>query len=140
MEDLSIPFLDSKIESTACNDALGFMLGTAVARRLNVGIIPLRKDGKLPMQAEGVDFRDYLGEIKRLEIRKNISLPQARVLLVDEWIETGVQIKAAANLLERQGAIIEGISTINMDLNKRTEEIARKYRVHVVWEAKRNRI
>ena len=132
VEDLIIPFLDSKIDFVACIDALGFILGTAVACRLNIGIIPLRKGGKLPVQTESVEFRDYSGEIKRLEIRKDILSPQDRVLLVDEWIETGAQIKAAAELIEGQGAILEAIAVINMDSNEQTKEIARKYRVHVV--------
>ena len=129
---LTFPFRKSQLDFVACIDALGFILGTAVACRLNIGIIPLRKGGKLPVQTESVEFRDYSGEIKRLEIRKDILSPQDRVLLVDEWIETGAQIKAAAELIEGQGAILEAIAVINMDSNEQTKEIARKYRVHVV--------
>ena len=132
VEDLTFPFRKSQLDFVACIDALGFILGTAVACRLNIGIIPLRKGGKLPVQTESVEFRDYSGEIKRLEIRKDILSPQDRVLLVDEWIETGAQIKAAAELIEGQGAILEAIAVINMDSNEQTKEIARKYRVHVV--------
>ena len=61
--------------------------------------------------------------------------PQARVLLVDEWIETGAQILAAAKLIEAQGGTIVGIASINMDVNDKTVEISREYRVHIVWEA-----
>jgi len=135
VEDLAIPFLDSRIDFVACIDALGFILGTAVACRLNVGIIPVRKGGKLPVQTEGVEFRDYSGETKRLEIRKDILSPKDRVLLVDEWIETGTQIMAAVDLIERQGAVIEAIAAINMDLNKQTKEISGKYRVHAARKA-----
>ena len=45
--DNSRPFEDSQLDYVACVDALGFMLGTAIARRLGIGIIPVRKDGKL---------------------------------------------------------------------------------------------
>jgi adenine phosphoribosyltransferase len=115
-------------------DALGFILGTAIARRLDVGIIPIRKGGKLPVETEGMEFRDYSGKLKRLEIRKDVLSDQARILLVDEWIETGTQILSAAELIESQGGTIIGIATINMDFNDETAAISRKYHVHQVWE------
>ena len=55
--------------------------------------------------------------------------------VVDEWIETGAQIGAAATLIEAQGGTIVGIATINMDANDKTAMISGKYRVHTVWEA-----
>jgi adenine phosphoribosyltransferase len=81
-----------------------------------------------------VEFRDYSGDLKRLEMRTDALPPQTRVLLVDEWIETGAQIRAAAILIEAQGGIIVGIASINMDENDNTAEISRKYRVHTVWK------
>ena len=134
VEDLSEPFQNSQVEFVACVDALGFILGTAIALRLNAGIIPIRKGGKLPVEADSVEFRDYSGEVKRLEIRRDILPPQACILLVDEWIETGAQVQAAAQLIERRGGIIVGIASINMDENATTAAIAEKYTVHTVWE------
>lgn len=135
VEDLATPFQDANVEYVACIDALGFILGTAIARRLQVGLIPIRKGGKLPVQAESEEFRDYSGNLKRLEMRKDALPPQSRVLLVDEWIETGAQVLAAAKLIEAQGATIIGVASVNMDANDITEEIGRKYRVHTVLEA-----
>ena len=132
--DLADPFLQTEIDSVACVDALGFILGTAIARHLDVGVIPVRKGGKLPVPTDCIDFRDYTGELKRLEIRKNIIPPGARVLLVDEWIETGSQIQAAARLVEAQGGTVVGIATINMDENEQTIRLSKKYRVHSIWE------
>jgi adenine phosphoribosyltransferase len=135
IEDLAAPFHEAQIDYVACIDALGFILGTAIAGRLEVGVIPIRKGGKLPVQTESVEFRDYSGNLKRLEIRKDALPSQSRVLLVDEWIETGSQVLAAATLLEAQGATVVGVASVNMDTNDRTEEIGKKYRVHTVWEA-----
>ena len=134
VEDLAGPFHNTQLDCVACIDALGFILGTAIARRLGVGVIPIRKGGKLPVETDSEEFRDYSDELKRLEIRRDILPPQARVLLVDEWIETGAQIGAAATLIEAQGGTIVGIATINMDVNDKTAKISRKYRVHTVWE------
>ena len=138
VEDLARPFEASQLDYVACVDALGFILGTAIARHLGIGIVPIRKGGKLPVASESEEFTDYSGETKRLEIRTGILPPQARVLLVDEWIETGAQIAAAAKLIEAQGGTIVGIATINMDQNDDTAAIGKKYRVHTVWEAERS--
>jgi len=132
--DKSAPFQDIQVDCVACIDALGFILGTAIAQRLGVGIIPIRKGDKLPVRTISEEFRDYSGDIKRLEIRKDALLPQTRVLIVDEWIETGAQIKATAKLIEAQGGIIVGIATISMDVNDKTSAISKKYDVHTVWE------
>ncbi len=133
--DLAEPFRNTQIDYVVCIDALGFILGTAIAHYLEIGVIPIRKGGKLPVKTDGEDFRDYSGELKRLEIRNDVLPPQARVLLVDEWIETGSQIQAAAKLIEGQGGIIIGIAAINMDENDTTVKISSKYRVHTIWKA-----
>jgi adenine phosphoribosyltransferase len=50
-----------------------------------------------------------------------------KILLVDEWIETGAQIKAAIKLIEQQGGIIIGIAAINIDHNAHTQPLLEKY-------------
>jgi len=134
VEDLVRPFLRTDLDCVACIDALGFILGTAMARRLDVGVIPIRKGGKLPVETDSVEFVDYSNQHKKLEIRKDAFYPNKRVLLVDEWIETGAQIRAAISLIEAQGAIVVGIASVNMDTNDNTAEILKKYHVHTVWE------
>ena len=133
IEDLASPFLEIELDYVACIDALGFILGTAIACRLEVGIIPIRKGGKLPVETYSKEFRDYSHEVKRLEIRKDILPANAHVLLVDEWIETGAKVRAAASLIESQRGSIVGIATINMDRNDKTRDIREKYQVHTVW-------
>lgn len=115
----------------ACIDALGFILGTAIARELDVGIVPIRKGGKLPFEAERESFVDYSGHEKALELRPDAIAAHHRVLLVDEWIETGSQVSAAIRLLERCGGDIVGIATIHMDENENTVVIQQKYRVRM---------
>jgi len=132
--DLAEPFKNSKIDYVICIDALGFILGSFIASYLGVGVIPVRKSGKLPVDTHGVDFVDYSKEAKRLEIRKDVLPKNSNVLIVDEWIETGAQIKATIKLVEMQKANVIGIASINMDKNSNTQEIENKYRVHTVWD------
>jgi len=115
-------------------DALGFILGAAIAMRTEKGFVPLRKGGKLPVQSDAAYFVDYTGQQKSLEIRRDALQPGSRVLLVDEWVETGAQIKAAIELLEKQGATVAVIATINVDDNELTRPLRNGYRFVSVWD------
>ena len=49
----------------------------------------IRKAGKMPVDADAVDFKNYSGRVQQLEMRQPDFAPGTRVLLVDQWIETG---------------------------------------------------
>lgn len=134
IDDLCVPFSPEDIDCVAGIDALGFVLATALALRLGRGLVLVRKGGKLPVPADRVYFEDYDGERKSLELRTGAVQPGARVLLVDEWIETGAQVRAALQLLEGQGASVVGIATIIMDGNAETRQLAGVYHCHAVWD------
>jgi adenine phosphoribosyltransferase len=130
--DLAAPFAGSQVAYVAGIDALGFILGTAVALQLGVGFVPIRKGDKLPGAKRRAIFVDYTGQQKALELRADAVSSGARVLLVDEWIETGAQVRAAIELLEAQGAQLVGVATIAMDDNARTRELRSRYRCHAL--------
>jgi adenine phosphoribosyltransferase len=96
-------------------DALGFVLGAAVAIEAGTGFVPVRKGGKLPVETDSAAFDDYDGTRKTLEVRRGAFGAADRVLIVDEWIETGAQVLAAAMLIEGQGAAVAGAATIHCD-------------------------
>ena len=129
VNDLAAQVSSIDIDIVACIDALGFILGTALSQKLKVGILAIRKGGKLPVKTDQIDFIDYTGVEKQLEIRKDILIEGMRVLIVDEWIETGAQITASIKLIENQKAIVKGIVTIAMDKNDNTQLITSKYKV-----------
>ena len=120
-------------EVVAGIDALGFILGSALAIRAGTGFVPIRKEGKLPVLTESEAFVDYTGTKKALELRPDAVLPRQRVLVVDEWIETGVQVSAAIRLIERHGGVIAGIATIHIDANERTRPLTERYPCVQVW-------
>lgn len=137
VEDLVAPWVnapaDARVERVVGTDALGFVVGTALALRLGVGFIPVRKGGKLPVRHERVSFSDYTGGEKSLELRANPWPAGTRVLLVDEWIETGATAKAAVELIERAGGIVVGIAAIAFRENEKTAPLWAKYRCLGVW-------
>ena len=109
-------------------DALGFILGTALALRMQTGFIPIRKGGKLPVAVDSAACVDYTGQRKMLELRRDALKPGTRVLLVDEWIETGAQVQAAIQLIEGQGGGVAGIASLHIDDNEQTEPLRARYR------------
>jgi len=84
-------------------EARGFIFGAALAVKLGLGFIPLRKAGKLPMAVIGEDYALEYG-IARLECDPTLICAGENVLLVDDLIATGGTALAAANLLRRAGA------------------------------------
>lgn len=130
--DLSEPFAAVPLDYVAAIDALGFVLGGAMALRIGTGFIPIRKRGKLPVATRAVEFVDYSGLAKGLEIRRGLLQPGDRVLLVDEWIETGAQAQAAIRLIEQEGGVVAGIATINIDDNPLPADLCRRYFYHAL--------
>ena len=87
-------------------EARGFIFGAAVAARLRLGFIPLRKAGKLPVATMGVDYALEYGAA-RIELDPAAITPGARVLLVDDLLATGGTACAGAELLRKAGAEVD---------------------------------
>ncbi len=121
-------------DAVAGIDALGFILGTALALRLRKSFVPVRKGGKLPVAVDSVSFVDYSGSEKALELRHDAIRPGMRVLVVDEWVETGAQVQAAITLIERQGGVVAGVVTLQIDTkNVATQTLRDAYPCYTVW-------
>jgi adenine phosphoribosyltransferase len=131
--DLAAPYVGEGINQVAGLDAMGFIVGTALALKLGVGFIPIRKAGKLPVLHDTESVRDYTGETRSLTLRKGAFPVGTRVLLADEWIETGAQAKAAVALLERAGAVVVGITAIAFRRHAGTAPLWEKYKCFSVW-------
>ena len=112
VDDLIAPFESSNIDVVAGFDAMGFVLGSAIATRLGKGLLTIRKAGKVPVETDVVDFVNYSGRTQQMEMRKPAFAPGTRVLLVDQWVETGGTMDAGIRLVERQGGVIAGIATV----------------------------
>lgn len=87
-------------------EARGFIFGTALALRLGVGFVPVRKEGKLPVECIGESYTLEYGQA-RIELDPSIIKPGERVLVVDDLLATGGTAIAAARLLRRAGAEVE---------------------------------
>ena len=120
LDDLTADLEGVDCDVVAGLDAMGFVLGAALATQIGVGFLPIRKAGKLCVDTDSVSFTNYSGRTQDMEMRAPAFAAGTRVLLVDQWIETGGTMDGAIRLVERQGGIVAGIATIAMEDNDRT--------------------
>ena len=128
VDDLVAPFDPAGIDVVAGFDAMGFVLGSAIAVRLGKGFLTLRKAGKLPVESDTVQFVNYSGRTQEMEMRTPAFRPGTRVLLVDQWVETGGTMDAGVRLVERQGGVVAGIATVCIEESERTRVFRERYR------------
>ncbi|XP_058019813.1 uncharacterized protein LOC131188518 [Ahaetulla prasina] len=112
VEDLVRPFRDDAIDQVVGIDAMGFVLGAAIAVTLRKGFVTIRKAGHLCVETCTQTYRDYTDREKVMEARTDAIGPGVRVLLVDQWVETGGTMRGAIQLVERQGGVVAGIAAI----------------------------
>ena len=103
IDALSEPWQTAKIDKVAGIEARGFILGGAVAHRLNCGFIPIRKRGKLPHETVRVAYSLEYG-VDEMEMHTDAIERGERVLLLDDLIATGGTATAAGQLLRSAGA------------------------------------
>jgi len=87
-------------------EARGFIFGAAIAARLGLGFVPLRKPGKLPVPSIGIDYQLEYGST-RIELDPGAIDEGERVLLVDDLLATGGTALAGAQLLRQAGAVVD---------------------------------
>lgn len=100
LADLARPHRPDMI---AAIEARGFLFGAGLATALGVGVLPVRKSGKLPGARIGIDYALEYGS-DRLEIHADACAPGHRILLIDDLIATGGTALATAKLLRQAGA------------------------------------
>jgi adenine phosphoribosyltransferase len=124
--------LMTDLEGVTCDvvgglDAMGFVLGSALATRLGVGFLPIRKAGKLCVDTDSATFSNYSGRTQDMEMRKPAFAASTKVLLVDQWIETGGTMDGAIRLVQQQGGKVAGLVAIAMEDNEKTASYRKKF-------------
>lgn len=101
-EALAEPFASSGVTKVAGLEARGFIFAAAVALELGAGFVAVRKPGAIhPGPKERIVTRpDWRGRELTLEVQRAALGPEDRVLVVDDWAETGSQALAARQLVE----------------------------------------
>lgn len=99
------------IDKIAGIESRGFIIGAALAYRLGVGFVPVRKKGKLPAEVVAQDYALEYGT-DRIEVHVDAIGKGERVLLVDDLIATGGTAEAAIQLIERLGGEVVGCAFV----------------------------
>ena len=92
-------------------EARGFILGAALAYRLNCGFVAARKPGKLPWHTVAVKYALEYG-FDQLEIHADSISAGQRVLIHDDVLATGGTAKATVELVQQLGAEVVGLPFI----------------------------
>ena len=113
-EALASPFESVRVDKVVGVEARGFILGTAVALQLDAGFVAIRKRGAIhPGPKATVRANpDWRGKRPELALQRQAITANDRVLLVDDWIETGSQAQAARQLIEECGGRWAGLSVL----------------------------
>ncbi|MBV8350743.1 MAG: adenine phosphoribosyltransferase [Verrucomicrobia bacterium] len=86
-------------------DARGFLFGAAVAYKLGLGCVPVRKKGKLPYKTIGSSYQLEYGDAE-VEMHIDAIAEGERVVLVDDLLATGGTSGAAVNLVQKIGGVV----------------------------------
>jgi adenine phosphoribosyltransferase len=127
LDDLSAPFEGADIDVVAGLDSMGFVLAAAMAARLRRGMLPIRKAGRLCVETDAVEYTNYSGRTQTMEMRRPAFAAGTRVLLVDQWVETGGTMDGAIRLVERQRGVVAGIAAIAIEENAATDAYRARY-------------
>ena len=122
MNHLEERYKSYNLDYVAGIDARGFIFGSILADRLNIGFVPVRKKGKLPYTTVAEKYALEYG-IDEVEVHID-AFPKenARVLLIDDLIATGGTAKAAASLIRKVGAnCVEACFILELDFLKGKE-------------------
>jgi len=101
-------------DKIAAIEARGFLFASPLSYIVNKPLIMLRKENKLPADKYSINFKLEYGTAT-LEMHKDSINKNEKILIIDDLIASGGTAKAAAQLIEMSGGIVNGfIFVINL--------------------------
>lgn len=101
-------FKDCGATKVCAAEARGFMFAAAIGYRMNWGIVPIRKPGKLPWRTIHESYELEYGTAV-LHIHEDAVKPGERVLVVDDLLGTGGTAEAMVKLVKRLGGVVTAL-------------------------------
>ena len=109
VQALAAPYRNANLAAVAAVESRGFIFASAVACELGCGFVPLRKPNKLPAATTSATYELEYG-VDTIEVHVDAIQPGDRVAIIDDLIATGGTAVAAAELVERLGGKLVGLS------------------------------
>lgn len=131
LDTLTRPFEGRHIDLVVGIESRGFILGAAVADRLNAGFVPVRKLGKLPAETIKASYALEYGT-DSLEMHRDAIEPGQRILIVDDLLATGGTAAATVKLVEELGGRVEGLAFLIELVELRGRDRLAGHEAHVV--------
>ncbi|WP_277251321.1 adenine phosphoribosyltransferase [Peptoniphilus vaginalis] len=100
--------IDEDVDKIIGIEARGFILGAALAYKLNKGFVPVRKPGKLPWDKLSESYDLEYGQ-DSIEIHKDAIEPGEKVVIVDDLLATGGTSKACLKLVRSLGGEVSSL-------------------------------
>jgi len=107
---LVAPFA-GRIDAVAGVEARGFLLAASAAYALGLGVLVIRKPGKLPRDVISESYDLEYGSTS-LEVQPSDFPAGTRILLLDDVLATGGTLAASSRLMERAGWVVAGVSVV----------------------------
>jgi adenine phosphoribosyltransferase len=108
VELMAQPYRGKHVDVICGAESRGFIFGTAVARELSAGFVPIRKPGKLPGRVRRHEYALEYGT-DCLEVHEDGVQPGQRVLVVDDLLATGGTLAACCKLARDLGGDVVGV-------------------------------
>ena len=109
VEQMAQPHRSASVEMIAGIESRGLIIGSALAHELRTGLVPVRKEGKLPWKTVRASYSLEYGQATT-ELHEDAFKPGARVLIVDDLLATGGTAEAAVKLVQELKGKIVGLS------------------------------
>ncbi|MBL9208350.1 MAG: hypothetical protein JNN01_24915 [Opitutaceae bacterium] len=133
VQSIAAPYRSERISLVAGIESMGLSLAGAVARELYAGVVMLRKPNKVAWTSIREPYHDYKKEDGHLEVVSDVFQSGDRVLIVDDWTETGAQLAAAVNLVTMAGALVCGVAVLSADAKAQSRLVEMGYRLHFAF-------
>ncbi len=116
-------YADMGIAKVLGIESRGFLFGAPLAMALGAGMVPIRKQGKLPWTTHRQEYAlEYGTDV--IEMHTDAITPGERVLVIDDLLATGGTMAAALDLVRRAGGeIVEAAFVIELDFLKGREKL-----------------
>ena len=102
-------YRDKGVDTVVGIEARGYLFASALAYRLGVGLVPIRKPGKLPAETVSETYELEYGT-DSIEMHQDALSPGNKVLLLDDLLATGGTAEAACRLIHGRQAQMVGVA------------------------------
>lgn len=131
-DELARPYRDERVDKVLAIESRGFFFGMGIAERLGVGLVPVRKAGKLPWETVRESYQLEYGEAV-LEIHRDAVREGERVVIADDVLATGGTLRAACALAHKLGGSVVGAALLLEIAALKGRSALEPMPIHSVW-------